>query len=324
MIKRILAITLVCLLPLFPLTGCRQTSDDDTLTVVCTIYPIYDWVSSLCHGVENIEVILLVQNGSDLHSYQPTAADMAKIASCDILIRNGGTSDTWVREMASRTANDKRQEIVLFEVPDVTLREISDSSLAQGHEHDHDHDHDDTCEVDEHIWLSLSNAMACVNYIGEQLCQNAKEDDMLLRQNTADYIAKLQALQDRYTETVSAAQDPKLLFADRFPFIYLTEEYGIEYLAAFAGCTTESNATAETIVRLAKKLDEWNLSCVCVTESTDRQLAESVIRASTAKNQTILSFHSMQSVPSAALENGITYLSVMEDNLTVLRQALLS
>lgn len=323
MTKKLLAALLALLLLALPLFGCGKREDDGKLTVVCTIFPIYDWVRNIVGNHEEVEVLLLAQNGTDLHSYQPTAADMAQIASCEVLIRIGGESDAWVVDMLERTPSTTRRELILTEADGVTLRQIAAESVAQGHSHDHDHDHGTDCAIDEHLWLSLKNAAACVHYIGEQLCLAREALAPSFRENTASYVQALTELDGRYAATVAEATSPRLLFADRFPFIYMTEDYGIQYLAAFEGCSTESSATAATLVRLAQKADEWQLAYVCVTETADRSLAEGVIGATAAKNQTVVTLHSLQSVTAEQIEDGITYRSVMEQNLTVLRQILI-
>ncbi|MBQ9783675.1 MAG: zinc ABC transporter substrate-binding protein [Clostridia bacterium] len=323
MSKKILATLLALLFLALPLSGCGKREDDGKLTVVCTIYPIYDWVKNIVGNTETVEVILLAQNGTDLHSYQPTAEDMTRIASCEVLIRIGGDSDAWVVDMLERTPSKTRQELILTETPGVTLREISAESVAQGHTHDQEHDHGADCEIDEHLWLSLKNAVACVEAISEQLCLSREEQAPSFRENAQAYTSSLTELDGRYTATVAQAVSPRLLFADRFPFIYMTEDYGIEYLAAFEGCSTESGATAATLVRLAQKADEWQLAYICVTETANRDLAEGVIAATAAKNQTVVELNSLQSVTDKQIESGITYLSVMEQNLTVLEQILL-
>ena len=326
--KKILAVclSLLLLLPSLLTTGCAKQEDDGRLTVVCTVYPIYDWVRQIVGTAEGIEVILLVRNGTDLHSYQPTAQDMATIASCELLIRVGGSSDAWVSDMLSRTPSETRRELILTEAAGVTLREISAESVAQGHAHDHTHDYGEECEIDEHIWLSLKNAIACVKAIQEQLALCQAENTgltALFEENSNAYIGALSALDARYAATVAQAKQPRLLFADRFPFVYLTEDYGIAYLAAFEGCSTESSATAETMARLAQRVNEWQLSYICVTETSDGELARGVVQSTSAKNQAVVTLHSLQSITADELERGLTYYTVMEQNLTVLEQILL-
>ena len=203
------------------------------------------------------------------------------------------------------------------------MREISAESVAQGHVHHHDHDHGHDCVWDEHIWLSPKNAIACVRAIAQNLseCREAAASDFA--KNAESYVSALTDLDARYTETVAQASAPRLLFADRFPFIYLTEDYGIEYLAAFEGCSTESGATAQTMARLAQRINDWQLSYVCITETANRALAESVIRNTQSKQQTIVTLHAMQSVTAKQIESGFSYLTAMEQNLSVLRQILL-
>lgn len=310
-----LAALLLCALLLFSavsaLTACAPSSEDGVLRVVCTVFPIYDWARVLLEG-EDVELTLLVDNGTDLHSYQPTAADRALLASCDLLIRVGGSSDEWIEEMLKSAPSDSRRELVLSDLPQITLREISSSSVAEPAHGEEGHHHH---AVDEHLWLSLRNASVCVEAMAEELSSLFGED---VHPRKEGYLFSLSLLDSRYSSAVSQATDPRVLFCDRFPFVYLLSDYNIAYLAAFEGCTTDTDAGFDTVIRLANTLDEWKLSAVAVTEDSDGTLARRVIGASSQKDCAVLTLTSMQAVSRSEIDGGISYLSVMEENLSTL------
>ena len=328
MIKKGLAGAIALLLLLLPLTtGCNARREDDGLKIVCTVFPLYDWVKNIVGEHDAVEVSLLVKDGTDLHSYQPSAADMVSISSCDLLVCLGGGSEGWVEDALSRKPREGRAVLRLTEAEGVVLRQISDERLTEdcdedcGEEHEHIHSHTGN-ETDEHIWLSLKNAQACTNAIAATLASLDETKAEQYRANAAAYTASLQEMDQAYAAAVAEVSDPKLIFADRFPFVYLTEDYGVSYLAAFRGCTTDTDATPDTVIRLAKGLTDWNLSAVTVTESSDRALAQGILRTAGRNEDAILVMDSMQSVTRKQIDEGTSYLAIMERNLSVFRQAI--
>jgi len=328
MIKKWLAALLTVCLLLPCAAGCGKREEDDTVKIVCTVFPLYEWARNIVGDEEGIELVWLARNGADLHSYQPTTADIVEMISSDLLLYVGGESEIWVEDCLKNREDDDRIMLELSQAEGVTLRQVSAESIVDDtHDHDHGHgqDHDHTHGIaDEHIWLSLKNALACGEAITNALCQLDPEDADAYRGNWKEYAQRLDALDRAYAETVAAASEPTLLFADRFPFVYLAEDYGIRYVAAFEGCTTEAEATPETIIHLAKHADEWDLEWIMTTESADGKLARSVIRATEKKDQAVAVLNSMQAVSAKEAERGETYLGIMEQNLDVLRRVLSS
>ena len=307
----VIALLLPCLI------GCGGNGKkDDKLTVLCTVFPIYDWVCELVGDAEGIDVELLVTNGTDLHSYEPTAADMAKILGCDMIVYVGGESDSWVKKALESNKREDRAELSLIEYEEITKHTISDEHLAEQSD-DHDHSHEDGV-IDEHIWLSPKNALVACEYIKNELCALNEENTEKFESSFAAYAEKLGKLDEKFEEL--QISEP-IIFADRFPFIYLCEDYGISYYAAFDGCTTEADADFETVIRLASIADEYSTKYLFVTENSDRQLANAIADAREADTSRILALDSMQSVNSEKISSGVTYISIMEKNLSVLKDA---
>ena len=188
----------------------------------------------------------------------------------------------------------------------------------EGHGHDHDHEE----EADEHVWLSLKNAKTLVRAISDALQELDPDNKDTYAANAAAYIEKLSTLDGEYQSAVDGAARKTVLFGDRFPFRYLVDDYGLRYYAAFAGCSAESEASFETVSFLAKKVDELKLPCVLTIEGKNHKIAETIVQSTAAKNQKVLTMDSMQSMTSEDVTNGTTYLSVMEQNLSVLKEAL--
>ena len=306
----IISTTVLCL------SGCsgNEIKDNGKLLVVATVFPAYDWAKEILG--EGGELTLLSGNGADLHNYQPTARDMTKIATCDMLIYVGGESDKWAEDVLKTSA---KKDTITVNLLKVLGEAVVEEEALEGMEHDHEKE--DTPQDDEHVWLSLKNAQTVCSYIAEQLGNIDGENAEIYNENAKNYNAKLDSLNAKYKEAVKTARYDTLLFADRFPFRYLADDLGLTCYAAFSGCSAETEASAQTIAFLSGKLGELNLPAVMIIDGSDGSIASTVIK--TAKgNQKILTLDSMQSVTQEDLESGVTFLSVMESNLNILKEAL--
>ena len=331
--KKITALLLALFVLVGALAGCGKQNDTnktDMLSIVTTIFPEYDWVREILGDkADNAEITMLLDNGVDLHSYQPTADDIVKISDCDLFIYVGGESDGWVEDALRNAANRNMKVINLLEVlgDSVKTEEIVEG-MQEEHEHEDAHAHDDAEEheheeeADEHVWLSLKNAKMLVRVISKALQELDPDNKDIYAANADAYVKKLSALNAKYQAAVDAASNKTILFGDRFPFRYLVDDYGLRYYAAFAGCSAETEAGFETISFLAKRVDEWKLPCVLTIEGAQHKIAETIVRNTTTKNQKVLTMDSMQSTTTQDVKNGTTYLSVMEKNLSVLKEAL--
>ena len=324
-IKRTIA--LLCVLSfllsaVFSFSSCKRGREDDgVINIVCTAFPQYDWIRAIIGDDESFSLEILVDNGSDLHSYQPTVADRVEIAECDLLVSIGGESDAWVAEMLGE-AHDARH-VKLFDIEGITLREITAEGILSEHVHseheghgEHHHEHG---SYDEHVWLSIKNAVVSIEYLKNILIDLAPESAGRLSRSADSYIVSLDSLAGEYESLTKDLEAPRLIFADRFPFAYLTGELGIEFCAAFDSCSTENNADISTVTRLTEKADEWEAEYILVTETSDKRLAKSVIAASASRSAEILVMDSMQSLTRARINDGEDYLSIMRKNLEVLR-----
>ena len=320
-ISKILGITLSSLLIPF-CASCNSTGSGDKMSIVTTIFPEYDWVMNvLGEKKDNADVTLLLDNGIDLHSYQPTPKDIVTISKCDLFIYVGGESDEWVDDALKQAINKDMKVINLME----TLGDaVKEEEVIEGmEEEDHDHEEEEEeVEYDEHVWLSIKNAEVIVKEIGKSLAAIDKDNASVYTANVTSYVNSLKELDKKYADAVKAGTKDTLLFADRFPFRYLVDDYNLKYYAAFVGCSAETEASFETIKFLAGKVDELGLSVILKIESSDGGIAKTVKEATTNKNQTIMTMDSLQSASTKEYKAGRNYLSVMEQNLTVLKDAI--
>ena len=345
--KKIITLIISVLLILCMLTACGGTdsrdagtdssdntgSADGKLRAVTTIFPIYDWMRIIA-GEDNeaADISMLIDTGVDLHSFQPTAEDIKKISECDVFVYVGGESDEWVEDALKETA---KKDIVVVNLMEVMGDKALEEELKEGMQEEHEEDEregdkhegdkhagDEETEYDEHIWLSLKNASVLTNAIAEALAEADPDNADTYRSNAQAYIGRLDSLDKEYKKAAESGNTRTLLFGDRFPFRYLTDDYGLDYYAAFVGCSAETEASFETIAFLSAKADELGLRCIMTIEGTDHSIANSIVNNTKTKDQQILTLDSMQGTTAQDVEAGATYLSVMENNLEVLKEAL--
>ncbi|MBQ4377771.1 MAG: zinc ABC transporter substrate-binding protein [Treponema sp.] len=306
-----------------------KKADSNKLKVVTTIFPEYDWAKEIIgEKSDNVELTLLLNNGVDLHSYQPSVKDIAKVSEADIFVYVGGESDEWVDEVLKNAKNPGMKVINLVEV---LGERVKNEEVVEGMEHEHGHDeHDDDEhdehhheeEKDEHVWLSLRFAKTLCGAICDALCEKDSANANLYRKNLTSYTAKLDALDSKYADAVKAGNKNTLVFGDRFPFRYMVDDYNLKYFAAFTGCSAESEASFKTIAFLSEKVNELGLNCVCQIESGNGKIAKTVISNSKNKKAKVVTFDSLQSTTAKQIKKGTTYLGVMEKNLESLKEAL--
>ena len=319
--KKILCITISLLLLLSALVGCNTGGKDkDGISIVTTVFPVYDWIEELLgEKAEDTQLTMLLDSGVDLHNFQPTTEDIIKISSCDLFVYVGGESDKRLEDVLKNSSNKDMIVINLMELMEESLEAAVSHSEEEHHDHDHDHEH----HLDEHIWLSLRNAVTACGIIADGLYKADPDNKDIYSDNLSDYTSRLNDLDAKYSAAVESATHKTLVFPDRFPFTYLCHDYGIEYYAAFNGCSTDTAASPEVITTLAGKIDQLSLGYVMTIEGSELlDFTNTVIGATTAKNARILTVNSLQTVTAADVENGIDYLAVMESNLTSFAQAL--
>ena len=327
--KRI-AILICAVLLLSILAGCGKSetetappADGKKLSIVTTIVPEYDWVMQLLGDrAANVDVTMLLDSGVDLHSFQPSAKDIVTISDCDLFVYVGGESDKWVEAALAGAAN---KDMVVLDLLEILREQVKEEEIIEGmdaHEEEEHDEHGEEPEYDEHVWLSLRNAGIVCQALRDALISLDEANKDVYTANADAYLQKLDALDKQYQQAVDSSDVKTLLFGDRFPFRYLTDDYGLNYYAAFPGCSAETEASFETIVFLANKLKELALPHVMTLEGSDGKIAQTIVDTAAVPEISILSMNSMQSCTMKDVSEGVTYLSVMESNLEALQQAL--
>ncbi|MDE6672966.1 MAG: metal ABC transporter substrate-binding protein [Ruminococcus sp.] len=311
-------LSIICCLVVGGFTGCSSVPDGktDKINIVCTVFPEYDWVREIAGNSDNIEITYLLGNGADMHSYQPSMDDIIKISSCDLFVHTGGESDKWTENVINQAKN---KDIIVLDMLESLGNSAKVEEIKEGMQSE---ESGDSAEYDEHIWLSLDNAVTLCNVITDTICQIDPENSTEYRENLSAYRQKLETLDNEYTESLSGIENKTLIFGDRFPFRYLVDDYGLDYFAVFSGCSAETEASFETITFLADKVDELNIDTIFTIEGSDDSVAKAIISGTETQNQKIVKLNSIQSVTSQQISDGMTYLSIMKSNLDTLKEVL--
>ena len=324
--NRILAFVMVFIMCLFVLNGCGTdgtNKNEGKISIVCTTYPQYDWIREIVgEQSDSFDLIFLLDNGVDLHSYQPTAEDVAKIASADMFVYVGGESDGWVKDALKEATNKDMKVVNMLEVLGDTVKEEEVVEGMQEEEHADEEHQEEEKEYDEHVWLSIGNAVKLTEILSQNIQELDEKHAAVYDANTKEYVKKLEKLDQEYAETVQAGSQRTVLFGDRFPFRYLVDDYDLNYYAAFVGCSAETEASFETITFLAGKIDELGLKTILVIDSSDQKIANTIKENTSGKDQSILVMNSLQCITEDDKNGNTGYLQVMEDNRKVLEKAL--
>ncbi len=311
------------------LSGCASpgtagSEDSGKIRAVATIFPQYDFLRQI--GGDHLELTMLLKPGAESHSFEPTPADMITVSQSDLFVYVGGDSDAWVETILESVDVSEKEIVTLMDCVETVAEEDVEGMETHGHAHDHededptaaDGDHEEA-EQDEHVWTSPRNAVRIVEKLRDALIAVDPENAGDYTQNAADYIDRLNRLDQEFQETVDTAKRHTILLGDRFPFRYLADAYGLDYYAAFPGCSSESEASAKTIAFLIDKAKEEKIPVVFSIELSNEKMTDSICEATGA---TKLQLHSCHNVTRDDFEQGITYLDLMERNVQALKEAL--
>ena len=299
--KKLLGALMVIIIAFSCLSGCEAKDYTDKIKIVTTVFPCYDFARAIAG--DNADITMLVRPGSESHSFEPTPADMKKTADCDAFIMRGGESEDWAVRLAEQEKESDRVTVKLNEM--VTLLEA-------------DHHHGQNAEYDEHIWTSPQNAVKMCRAVCDAICSIDPENKEYYESNFEKYKREILTLDDEF-KAVSQGKNKTLVFGDRFPFLYFVTEYSLNYKAAFPGCAEESEPDINTLLQLIEFIKEENISTVFYTEFSSGKTADMLVSETNAEKRL---FHSCHNVTKEEWERGETYVSLMKNNLEVLKEAL--
>ena len=316
--KRIAALCGAAVLSLGGLSGCGAASGEKETEIVTTVYAVYDMAKQLtANAVKPVSVRLLLTPGGESHSYEPTPSDTAAVQRCDLFAYIGGESEQWADKLIDSSRKNKRNLKLMDSVS--LLTEETVEGMEHEAEEDHDHDHDAAAGIDEHIWTSPLNADAMLTALRDALKLTLPEDTAGIDAAYAPLHERFSGLDAEAREIRSSARTDTLIFADRFPFRYLTSAYGWQYYAAFAGCSSDTDASAATLSFLISKVQELDIKTVFYLENSSKKISDAVCRATGAKAAEMQSGNNVSAEDFKAEKH---YQDIMAENLAAIREAL--
>ena len=302
---------IICLILLISLTGCKTYKDDGKLTILTSNFPGYDFARAITKDVPNTSVEMLLKPGTEMHNYEPTPKDIVKISKADIFIYVGGESDEWIEDLLD-TIDTKKVKIIKL----MDLVETVEEETVEGMQSEED---EEETEYDEHVWTSPVNAIKIINELNKEIVDLDFSNKSLYEHNTSSYITEIELIDKEIRNIVDNSSRKELIFADRFPFRYLVDEYGLKYYAAFPGCSSETEASAKTISFLINKVNDDNIPVILTIEFSNKKIANTISKETGVK---VLELNSAHNISEIDFNNGKTYADIMRENIDVLREAL--
>ena len=318
MFKKLFAAVTVLVL-IVSAAGCSKTQQASSkgISVVCATAPLYDWTRKITEGTDGTDLSLIIGNGTDLHSFQPSAKDIISIKNADVLIYVGGESDGWIRDALKEPANKNRQVVCLMDILKDAIVEEEVVEGMEGEEEDGHEEHEEGPEYDEHVWMSLRLTRRSCKAIEEALEKVSSSNAAKYKANLDAYDKKLSELDKKYEEMVKGARLDTMVVCDRYPFRYLAEDYKLKYSAAFVGCSAETEASFETVKFLADKVKALDSKAVLIIDNSDGKLAKTVLETAGKSSVKVEVLDSMQSCGA-----DLDYIKTMTENLEKLKTAL--
>ena len=305
-------LSLIILISFF-FAGCSSNSKEARFTIISSSFPGYDFARAIVKNADDVEVKMLLKPGSEMHDFEPTPQDIINIKNCDVFIYVGGESDSWIDDILDDIDTSKTKIIKLMDFVDVVEEEEvpgMEEEVEEGEEE---------IEYDEHVWTSPVNVITIIEKLKNEFIKIDKENSSLYQENADNYITQLKNIDSQIRDIVSQSKRKELVFGDRFPFRYFTDEYGLSYSAAFKGCSEQSEASAKTITFLINKIKDNNIPVVLHIELSNKNIANTISKETGAK---VLEFNSAHNITQKDFDDGITYVDMMEKNIEVLKEAL--
>lgn len=316
-LKKLLAVFMASAL-LLSLCACSSESgyfesDSTKLKIISTVFPPYDLAKHIAG--DNAEMKILLPPGSEAHTYEPTAKEIIAIQNCDIFLYIGGENEQWADKLINSNDTSKVKIVKLIDCVPTLSEDDEDEHEDEHNHHEHEHDH----ETDEHIWTSPENARLMLSAVYDAICAVDPENSQTYTENKDAYDKQLADLDNEYKTAVDNAKNKTIVLADKFPFRYLAHEYGLDCYAAFSSCSDESEPSVSTMIKLTKKIKENNIPVVYYLEFSSTKIADTLCDETGAKK---LMLHSCHNVSKEDLENDISYVDLMKQNLENLKVAL--
>lgn len=299
----------ILLFCLFFLCGCEKSSNDKKL-IMTTNFPCYDFVRAIVGEDSSFEVKMLLSPGQEIHDFEPSPKDLGQVFDSSLFVYVGGESESWVSKVFNSTDFNQVNALRLLDLVDTLDEEVKEGMEEEEEER----------EVDEHVWTSPKRAITIIQKLKDKIISLDEENAEIYEENTAKYLAKIKDIDLEFQDIVSHSRNKKMVFGDRFPFLYFARDYGIDYYAAFPGCSSSTEVSAKTLKFLIQKVSEEHIPVVFHIEFSTHKIAETIAAETQAK---VLEFHSGHTISLEEFKSNITYVDLMKRNVEALKEALL-
>lgn len=302
------------------LTACgkeaaKEKESEGKTNVVATVFAEYDFLRNIAG--DNIDLTMMMKPGGDLHSYEPSPKDMMAAQEADLFVTIGGEADAWSEKITDSIDSKKVKVVKLMDCVDVVEEELVEG--MQEEEESEEEGGEEEKELDEHVWTAPKNAIKIVNKLSETLCSLDKEHAGLFKKNTKKYVKRLEELDKKFADVIDHAKRKEIIVGDRFPFRYFADAYDLKYYAAFPGCSVNTGASAETISFLVNKVKEDKIPVVFHMEMSNESICDVISSETGAKKEQLNAVHN---ISKEDFTSGKGYLELMEENVSVLKEAL--
>ncbi len=312
MLKKLLSFFLLTVILLSTVSGCRfeKSEDNGKMTVVTTIFAPYDFLRQIVG--DKMNVVMLLPPGVESHSYEPTPSDIIEIENADLFFYVSEHTETWVTQITSSLKNKKVETVC-----------IADGIGIEVHGHNHTehntHDHTNECTTDEHIWTNLEYASEMVTFLGEKIAEKDEANKDFYLENAKEYKNEILELKAEFEEMISSSKRDEIVSGSRFAMKNFTNEFGLHFTAAFDSCVDNTEPSAAVMAKITDKIRDEKIPVIFYEELTEPKIARAVSLETGAK---MLLLHSCHNVSAKELECGATYISLMKQNYTNLKEAL--
>ncbi|QSQ91102.1 zinc ABC transporter substrate-binding protein AdcA [Streptococcus suis] len=287
--------------------GNSTASEDGKLNIVTTFYPVYEFTKQVAGDEANVD--LLVKAGTEVHGYEPSAKDIARIQEADAFVYENENMETWVHDVEGSIDTEK---VNVISATEGMLLLPGGEEEHEGHDYSKEgHSH----AYDPHVWLSPERAITLVENIRDSLVAKYPEKKDAFETNAAAYIEKLDALDAKYSETLSAAKQ-KYFVTQHTAFAYLALDYGLKQVS-ITGVAADEDPTPSRLAELTEYINKYGIKYIYFEENASKSVAETLAKETGVQLDVL---NPLESLTDEDMKNGKDYISVMEDNLTALEK----
>lgn len=287
----------------------KEADKKEDLTIVTTFYPIYDFTKEIVGDEGNVK--LLIPAGTEPHDFEPSAKERAEISDADVFVYNSSDMEFFVDSL--KDSVDSKQTLMIEAAKGIDRLESQEADEHEESEEGHDHAH----EYDPHVWLDPVLAIKEVRTIAGELGEKYPDKKEIFTKNADDYIKKLEALDQKYSEELKNATN-RTFVTQHAAFAYLANQYNLEQVA-ISGVSPDQEPTPSRLAELKEFVKKNNIKVIYFEENASSKVAETLSNETGVKLEVL---NPLESLTNEQIKAGENYISVMEKNLEALKESI--